>query len=80
MKSLLVYQLGYDEASDQEYLVDHGLFVVYERDAGNGNLADYIKATADQHWGMDWFGLAYQSWDNNDFNVEKTYIFKKAAE
>jgi regulator of sigma E protease len=45
MKSLLVYQLGYDSDSDQEYLIDHGLFVVYERDAGNGNLADYIKAT-----------------------------------
>jgi hypothetical protein len=80
MKSLLVYQLGYDSDSDQEYLVDHGLFVAYERDVGNGNLADYIKATADQHWGTDWFGLAYQSWNCNDFNVESTRIFKEAAE
>ena len=80
MKSLLVYQLGYDSDSDQEYLVDHGLFVAYERDAGNSNLADYIVALADQHWGTDWFGLAYQSWDSNDLDAERKRIFKEAAE
>jgi len=79
MKSLLVYRLGYDSDSDQEYLIDHGLFVVYERDAGSVNLADYIKATADQHWGTDWFGLGYQSWDSNDLDVERKRIFRKAA-
>ena len=80
MKSLLVYQLGYDSDSDQEYLVDHGLFVVYERDAGNCNLTDYIVAQADQHWGTDWFGLAYQSWNSNDLDVEHKRIFREAAE
>ena len=80
MKSFLVYQLGYDSDSDQEYLVDNGLFVVYARDAGSANLDDYIKATADQRWGTDWFGLAYQSWNCNDFNVESTRIFREAAE
>jgi hypothetical protein len=80
MKSLLVYQLGYDADSDQEYLVDHGLFVAYERDVGNGNLAEYIAALADQHWGTDWFGLAYQSWDSNDLDVESKRIFREAAQ
>ena len=80
MKSLLVYQLGYDSDSDQEYLIDHGLFVVYARDAGQATVADYIKATADQHWGTDWVGLAYQSWNSNDLNVERTRIFREATE
>jgi hypothetical protein len=53
---------------------------VYERDTGNGNLADYIAALADQHWGTDWFGLGYQSWDSNDLDVEHKRIFRKAAE
>ena len=80
MKSFLVYQLGYDSDSDQEYLIDHGLFVVYSRDAGGANLDDFIKFTADQHWGKNWFGLAYQSWDCNNLNVESKRIFKEAAE
>ena len=80
MKSLLVYQLGYDSDSDQEYLIPTGLFVVYARDAGTANLDDYIAATADLHWGTGWFGLAYQSWDSNNFNVASTRIFRKAAE
>jgi hypothetical protein len=79
MKSLLVYQLGYDSDSDQEYLIPTGLFVVYARDAGTANLDDYIAATADQHWGTGWFGLAYQSWDSNNFNAASTRIFRKAA-
>jgi hypothetical protein len=80
MKSFLVYQLGYDSDSDQEYLVDNGLFVVYASDAGGDNLDVIIKANADQHWGTDWFGLAYQSWNCNDLNVEGTRIFREAAE
>lgn len=77
MKSILVVQLGYDQDSDQEYLIDHGLFVVYEQDAQDANLADYIAKTADYHWGKSWFGLTYQSWDNNDLNVEHKRIFNK---
>ena len=80
MKSLLVYQLGYDSDSDQEYLIDNGLFVVYARDAGSASLKDFIKFKADQHWGTDWFGLAYQSWNCNDLDVESTLIFREAAE
>ena len=80
MKSLLVYQLGYDSDSDQEYLIDNGLFVVYARDAGSASLKDFIKFKADQHWGTDWFGLAYQSWNCNDLDVESTRIFRGSAE
>ena len=80
MKSLLVYQLGYDSDSDQEYLIDDGLFVVYARDAGSASLTNFIKFKADQHWGTAWFGLSYQSWDCNDLDVERKRIFRGAAE
>jgi hypothetical protein len=71
MKSVLVYQLGYDSSSDQEYLVPTGLFVVHNDDP------EFIKATANQQWGNDWFGLAYQYWDNNDLDTEKKSIWNK---
>lgn len=74
MKSYLVYQLGYDSASDQEFIFTEGLFVVYD------NRPEYIRGQADHQWGTDWWGLAYQPWDCNDLNVEHTRIFKEAAE
>jgi len=80
MRSLLVYQLGYDSDSDQEYLIPTGLFIVYPRDAGSANLNDYIKTIADQHWGTNWFGLSYESWNCNDLDVEHKRIFRSAAE
>jgi len=43
-------------------------------------LKDFIKFKADQHWGTEWFGLAYQSWDCNDLNVEHKRIFREAIE
>jgi hypothetical protein len=79
MKLLLVYQLGYDADSDQEYLVDHGLFLVSERDADNRNLEDYIVGLADRYWGRDWVGLAYQPWHSNDLDVERKHIFREAT-
>ena len=74
MKSTLVYQLGYDEASDAEFIYTEGLFIVYD------DRPAYIHAMADHYWGKDWFGLAYQAFDSNDRNVERKRIFKKAAE
>jgi len=74
MKSTLVYQLGYDSASDAEFIFTEGLFIVYD------DRPEYIRAMADHYWGKDWFGLAYQPWDNNDLNVESKRIFKEAAE
>jgi hypothetical protein len=74
MKSYLVYQLGYDSASDAEFIFTEGLFVVYD------NRPEYIRGMADHHWGKNWFGLAYQSWDCNDLNVENKRIFREAAE
>jgi hypothetical protein len=73
MISTLVYQLGYDSDSDQEFLITTGLFVCYTNDPVE------ITALANHHWGTDWFGLAYQAWDCNDLNVERKRVFRKAA-
>lgn len=70
MKSTLVYQLGYDSDSDQEFLIETGLFVCYTEDPVE------ITRLAHHHWGKDWFGLSYQAWDCNDLNVERKRIFK----
>jgi len=71
----LVYQLGYDSDSDQEYVVETGLFICYTKDPKE------IIARANELWGKDWFGLAYQDWDCNDLDVESKTLFniKEAA-
>lgn len=73
MKSTLVYQLGYDQASDQEFMFTEGLFVVYD------DRPEYIRAMADHYWGKDWFGLSYQPFNCNDLDVESKRIFKEAV-
>jgi len=75
-KNYIVYQLGYDSESDQEYLIVTGLFVTA------WDTPEMITALADLHWGKDWWGLAYQEWSCNDLNVESRRIFnhKEAAE
>lgn len=68
-KNYIVYQLGYDSDSDQEYLIDHGLFVTA------WDNPDMLAALATRHWGTNWFGLAYQEWSCNDLNVQSKRIF-----
>jgi hypothetical protein len=74
MKSYLVYQLGYDSDSDQEYLIPTGLFVAHSDNP------DLIVAMATNYWGTNWFGLAYQAWDCNDRDAEKQVIFRPQFE
>lgn len=78
MKSYIVYQLGYDSDSDQEFMFTEGLFVIHE---SNPSVVEAkIVGYANHYWGTDWWGLSYQEWDCDDLDANRKRVFRYRLE
>ena len=70
MKTTLVYPLGYDADSDAEFYIKTGWFIC---DTENPT---EIQRLADHHWGSDWWGLGYESFNTDNLYKETKRLFK----